>query len=102
MAETHHVARWVAKRAVADAVALIHRLLQHLRAGSAHVLEGCVAVVGGEDDGAQHAVGQELRHHLLVVRSGVRIGRRGSSTMLKSGRAFGPTVTQRMPSYLTL
>src|SRR6266571_1498386 len=68
LAEAHHVARWVAKCAVADAVALVHRLLHHLRTGSAHVLEGGVAVVGGEDDGAQHAVGQELRHHLLVLR----------------------------------
>src|SRR5712692_11658720 len=75
LAEAHHVARWVAKRAIADAVALVHRLLEHLRTGSAHVLEGSVAVVGGEDDGAQHAVGQELRHRLLVLRRGIRIGR---------------------------
>src|SRR3989442_5851633 len=76
LAEAHYIARWVAKRAVADAVALVHRLLEHLRTGSAHVLEGGVAVVGSEDDGAQHALGQELRHHLLVLRLGDRIGRR--------------------------
>ena len=50
--------------------------LQHIGTGSTQVLEGCVAIVGGEDDGAQHAIGQELRHHLPVVRSGIRIGRR--------------------------
>src|SRR5438094_8510997 len=70
LSESHDVARWVAKRADADAVALVHRLLEHLRTGSGHVLEGGVAVVGSEDDGAQHALGQELRHHLLVLRWG--------------------------------
>src|SRR5947209_12795003 len=71
LAESDHVARWVAKRAVANAVALVHRLLQHLRTGLAHVLEGGVAVVGSEDDRAQQALGKQLLRRLAVLGRGI-------------------------------
>ena len=43
-----HVARGVAERAVARAPELVHRLLQHLGAGGAHLLERGVEVGGAE------------------------------------------------------
>src|SRR5690606_7596062 len=54
----------VPEGAVADAVRLVHRLLEDLAPGGTDLLEGGVDVVGGEDDAAQQALGEQLRHGL--------------------------------------
>src|ERR1035437_2780941 len=54
------VARRVAERAVARAPGLVDGLLEDLRAGCAHSLEGRVDVVGAEHEHRQDALGEEL------------------------------------------
>ena len=68
-------------------------------APTAHALEGRVAVVGGEHDAAQHALGQQFGHRLLVGAarcSGPRPAARARCA--PPGCDGEPTVTQRMPS----
>ena len=74
LVEPEHVSGRVTEGAVADAVGLVDRLLENLAAGCADPLEGGVAVVGGEDDGAQQALGQQLGHDLPILRRGVGVG----------------------------
>jgi hypothetical protein len=59
LGEPEHVACGVAEGAVTDAVGLVDRFLQNLGAGGADLLERGVAVVSGEDDPAQQALGQQ-------------------------------------------
>jgi hypothetical protein len=73
LVEAQHVAGGIAKGAVADAVRLVDRLLQHLGTRGADALERGVAVVGPEDDSAQQALRQQFRHRLLVGGRGVRV-----------------------------
>src|SRR3954467_744161 len=61
------VARRVAERAVPRAVRLVHRLLQHLRAGRADLLERRVDVVGLEDQPGQRALVQQGLDGLPVL-----------------------------------
>jgi hypothetical protein len=56
LAEAQHVAGGIAEGAVADAVWLVDRLLQHLATRGADSLESGVAVVGGEDDTVQQTL----------------------------------------------
>src|SRR5436190_9944303 len=51
--DANEVARRVAERAVACTPGLRRRLLQHLGARRAHLLERCVEVVGAEDRGLE-------------------------------------------------
>jgi hypothetical protein len=98
LAEAQHVAGGIAEGAVADAVWLVDRLLQHLATRGADALEGGVAVVGPEDDTAQQALRQQFRRGLLVGGRGVRVRDGRLEKMSTSGCDGAPTVTQRIPS----
>ena len=73
LGETEHVAGRVAERAVPHAVGLVDRLLQNLGARRAELLEGRVAVVGGEDQPGQQALGHQSRDRVPVGRGDVRV-----------------------------
>src|SRR5690242_19399438 len=88
--EPDQVARRVAERAIPDAVRLVHRLLQHLAATLANVLERRVAVVRAEVDAAEQALGEQLLHDLAVGRRRVRVGERRLEDAVDVGLALGP------------
>src|SRR5690606_29865071 len=76
LVDADHVARGVAEGAVADAVGLVGGFLEHFAAGGADALEGRVAVVGGEVDAAQQALGEQFGGGVLVGLGGVRVADR--------------------------
>src|SRR5918999_5119003 len=66
----------IAEGAVADAVGLVHRFLDHLGAGRHHALEGPVEVRGREVQPAQQALGEQVANRLPVRLRNAGIGRR--------------------------
>jgi hypothetical protein len=79
-------------RAVADAVRLVDRLLQHIATPGADALEGGVAVVGPEDDSAQQAPSSAARlsgNDRYRVRSGASSNRSGASSNRRENSSHG-------------
>ena len=74
--DADHVARGIAERAVADAVRLLGRLLDHLGAAALQLREGAVEVGGGQVDAEVAALGHELEDGAALVFGDAGDGRR--------------------------